>query len=244
MSDNALTRPDLNRPGEETNWLGRRPPELRPYDPSWRDQLGAMIAGDDRDSFRQLLANRLMGTRGMGHDVNAPMPIVPVLPSAIDSADNAVHGYPLAAAGYAALAGIEGGALGKVPAAIKSVAAPFLRRSGEFEIPFAGAKGAGEVFGKVSGTTADIKGAFYDLSPHSAGLENTVGVREMRRALEEIKTQFPHVNRVVSDRISGARHGGVMQDLSAPIDSRSSMEMTFTPQWEKEFNSAWKRGTK
>lgn len=39
---------------------------MRAYEPTWIDRMAATVAGDDRDSVRQRLAERLFGTRGMG----------------------------------------------------------------------------------------------------------------------------------------------------------------------------------
>lgn len=39
---------------------------MRAYEPSWIDRMAATVAGDERDTVRQRVAERLFGTRGMG----------------------------------------------------------------------------------------------------------------------------------------------------------------------------------
>lgn len=46
---------------------GAPPAELRPYEPTWRDQVGGAIAGRERGP-RQELARRLVGSSGLGRE--------------------------------------------------------------------------------------------------------------------------------------------------------------------------------
>lgn len=78
--------------------------EMRAYEPTWRDKLGAMIAGDDRSQSRAALAEGLVGSRGVGR-------------TGTSIADFTPAGIPLAAQEAAQEGDARGVALSFLPAA-------------------------------------------------------------------------------------------------------------------------------
>lgn len=93
-----------------------RQAEMRAYEPTWRDRIGSMIAGDSRSPERAALAEGLVGSRGLGRTGSSIADFTPA-------------GIPMAAQEAAQDGDARGVALSFLPAA------PAARPLSRFPIP-------------------------------------------------------------------------------------------------------------
>lgn len=218
-------------------------PEIRAYQPSWTDRIGAIIAGEDRDPMRRTVAHRLLGTSGLGYDRSAPSQVLPVAPHAIDAVDRAQQGEYMKAAGNAALAATDVGLLrGIGKGAVEFGVKPFGKyEMTPFNVPFTTKHGKpGTISGHVDGTEATITSAYLDGPRFGV---NSAGPKEIRRALDTIRSEFPHLDRVKAFRVSGARHHAPLTPLDMEARrAKSQLDMELTPMWRRYLNEGLKRG--
>lgn len=217
-----------------------RGPELRNYEPTLRDKIGALIAGDNSSSGRRSLAHMLAGTSGLGYDrTEGPFSLADAtgVGQYLDSLDHIERREPWNVATDALsaalnLAGARG--LGKAPQAIADSMKGerwFRHAPEDFRVVFGeGTPNAGAVSGYVNGNNAHIGRAFqFNRASSSLGDANTVGTADMRRVFDALRNEYPGVTNVTAHRISGARHHDAYRkppEAYVPRDARSQMEIT------------------
>lgn len=217
------------------------PPELRAYDPTWRDRLASLITGDERSAFRRLLAQRLLGTSGLGPsaDPEQPWRALPVAAPMIDAAEAAYNDQHGRFALKALDTGVEAWGVGSLPNALARAAVrPPLPTAEPFHYPIM-SKGAevGYVSGNVRGDKMHISSAFRNSTDNRPfkHYANSVGYRDVREVFENIRRDFPHTARVTANRISGARKSG---------GASNNLDVEITPLWEQILNEAGRRGVR
>lgn len=225
----------------------RRSEYAQAYAPTWRDQLGAIISGEGGSSFRRLLAQRLLGTAGLGPsaDPNTPWRALPVAAPAIDAAEAAYNDQHRRFAANALGVGLEAWGMTGLPGTLARTAVkPPLPTFQPFSAPIKSKTGEpiGYVSGRVEGDAARVHAAYLDEYGKSQSAANTVGYSEMRRVFDAVRELFPHTAHVGATRVSGARHGGAAADPNKLDKSRSSLEISLTPLWEQILNEAGRRG--
>jgi hypothetical protein len=218
-----------------------REPELRNYEPTLRDKIGALIAGDNSSNGRRSLAHMLAGSSGLGHDrTEGPFSLADAagVGQYLDSLDHIERREPWNVATDALsaalnLAGARG--LGKAPQALADSMKGerwFRHAPEDFMVQFGESAGRpGAVTGFVNGNRAHINTAFQTNRASSSALgdTNVIGTADMRRVFDALRNEFPGVTNVTAHRISGARHHDPYSrpiENYVPRDVRSHMEIT------------------
>jgi hypothetical protein len=203
---------------------GGYPPQLRAYDPTWRDRMASFFLGDQPSYHAGEIARGVLGSSGIGTTGPSAIDFVPGAGPALNAQEAVQHGDIPEAAGQIAAAAVPGGALASK--ALMPVARPLVRAATAGGTGLAA--GTAAAFGLQPQEAEAQPKSIVNLTPAETALYRQLGPNDKIQFLAK-KTEV--------ERAEAAKNAAAERDLRGQAD-RAEIERQFQVKQAADQNEA------